>query len=150
MTGHPASAPPVPEPDELTAPYWDGARKGKLCVQRCLQCDTFQHFPAPVCSTCGSFDLNWELVSGKGIIYSYTVVWHPLMPQFADLVPYVCAWIELPEQPNLRVLANILESDGSNIEIGMAVEVDFVERGSFKLPQFRSVPLGGAPRSLGT
>ena len=34
--------------------------------------------------------------SGAGTLYSFTVAWHPLMPDVSDSVPYIPAVVELP------------------------------------------------------
>ena len=33
---------PVPEPDGLSGPYWEGANRGELWIQRCRSCQAWQ------------------------------------------------------------------------------------------------------------
>jgi uncharacterized protein len=132
-----ASERPVPISDEVTRPYWEGAAAHELRIQHCDVCDTYVHFPAPQCPGCASKSLSWWRVSGLGRVYTYTVVHHVgALKAFAEDVPYANAWVELDEQPGLRVLAR-LACDPGEVAIGMRVEVCFVDREDVTLPYFR-------------
>ena len=49
----PAGLPrPVPEPDGLDRPYWEGTRAGELRVQRCRACRGWQWGPEWICHRC--------------------------------------------------------------------------------------------------
>ena len=50
---------PVPQPDGLDAPYWEGTQRGELRVQRCRACRAWQWGPEWICHACLSFDLAW-------------------------------------------------------------------------------------------
>jgi hypothetical protein len=60
---------PVPEPDGLSAPYWQGLREGRLLVQRCAQCGTWQFGPEWICHHCHAFDPPWQPVAPRGRIF---------------------------------------------------------------------------------
>jgi uncharacterized OB-fold protein len=122
-----APAPPLPEPDELTDFFWDGANRHELWLQRCEKCGTYQHRPRPVCKKCDSFDLAPSQVSGRGVIYSFTVGTQAFHPWFVDRLPYVMAVVELEEQAHLKILTNIVGCAPDDVEVGMAVEVTFQE-----------------------
>ena len=63
--------------------------------------------------------------------------WHPF---WVDKVPYVLASVELPEQPDLKMLTNIVECEHDALEIGMPVEVTFREvAAELTLPFFKPV-----------
>ena len=137
------AAPPLPAPDEATAAFWDGVQRGVLRILRCDRCRQFIHYPRPVCRFCGSTDLSWADVSGRGTIYTFTVTMQPFHPFWADKVPYVVACVELAEQPRLQFLSNIVDCDPDDVEVGMPVEVTFREiTADLVLPVFRPV---GAP-----
>ena len=55
---------PVTETDKLDLPYWQGTRAGKLMVQRCGACQTWQWGPEWLCHHCLSWDMKW--VRGRG------------------------------------------------------------------------------------
>lgn len=140
---------PLPEPDADTQPYWDGVAAGELRIQRCRDCLRFQHFPAPICGSCGSFDLGFDTVSGRGTVESFVVIAHVISAAFADRAPYPVAWIELPEQPHLHVLSDVVDCAPDAVHIGLEVEF-VVDRGAYgdrdgavPLPRFR--PIGRTP-----
>lgn len=134
------ASPIVPLPDPLTQPFWDGARAGHLMIQRCAACGRWQHPPQALCLGCGSGDLAFRPVSGKGRIHSFTIMRHDHYPSFRNRLPYVNLWVELDEQPFLIVIANLLEAAPEEAAIGRAVEVVFQQiSDEITLPQFRLV-----------
>ena len=125
---------PLPRSTPLSQPYWDGCREGELRVQRCNDCQTHVFIPQPACTSCFSEALEWVATSGRGSVYSYTVVHRPQRPQFK--VPYVVAIVELEE--GFHMLTNLIGVDPESVQIGMAVEAEFVERSeAITLPYFR-------------
>jgi uncharacterized OB-fold protein len=133
------AVPPVrPAPDRLTSFFWDGARQHQLLIQKCHRCGRFQHPPEPVCHHCLSFDLGPGQVSGRGTIYSFEIATHAFHPWFADKIPFVIAVVELAEQPNLKLITNIVDADLATLEIGAEVEVTWRPLDDqFTLPVFR-------------
>jgi uncharacterized OB-fold protein len=117
--------PPVPVADPLSAPFWDGARAGRLVIQRCRACGLYIHHPRPVCRRCHSQDLIHEAVSGRGTVYSYTETHKAFHPFFVDRVPYLLAVIELTEQPGLRMISNLVRVAEPDVRFDMPVVVDF-------------------------
>jgi uncharacterized OB-fold protein len=139
----PSPPPPTVNPSELTAPFWDAVRAGALAIQRCQGCQTYIHLPRPVCRVCGSFDLRFEPVSGRGVLYSFTSTHKAFHPFFADRVPYLLATVELEEQPGLMFLTNLVGVDYEGARIGMSVAVEFSAlTPELVLPVFR--PTGAA------
>lgn len=96
-------------------------------------------FPPEICCAhCQSEDLDVAETTGRGVLYSYSVVDRPLHAGFVDALPYVVALVELDDQPGLRILTNLVEVPGrTQLRCGLPVEVTFEERGSVTLPQFR-------------
>jgi uncharacterized OB-fold protein len=81
----------------------------------------------------------WEAVSGRGVIASYTICHSPVLPAFADRVPYNAVVVELAEGPFL--LSNAVGVANDDLVVGMPVEVTFVDLDDeLTLPQFRPVP----------
>lgn len=125
----------APKPDPLTAPYWEGARQGKLLVQRCLSCGHRWHPPTPYCPSCQADALEWSPVGGYGHVYSFTIVHHAAHVAMAAKVPYPVALIELAE--GVRLVANIRNCAIDVIRIGMKVRVFFEPlTPEILLPQF--------------
>jgi uncharacterized OB-fold protein len=130
-------AKPAPRPDPVSEFYWAGAAAGVLLVSRCAPLGHLSHPPEPSCPTCGSRTLEPVEVSGRGEVYSYTVVRQAFDAAFLADVPYVVALVELEEQRGLRVLANLVDVEADAVTVGMPVAVGFEVRGDQRLPQFR-------------
>jgi hypothetical protein len=127
---------PLPRPTPLSQPHWDGCRQGVLRVQRCTDCGEHVFIPAPLCPSCQGQKLEWVDTTGRGTVYSYTVVHRPQRPEFR--VPYVVAIIEMEE--GWHMLTNLVEIAPENVTIGMAVEVAFEKMSEqITLPYFRPV-----------
>jgi uncharacterized OB-fold protein len=109
---------PVPDPDALSAEYWEAAGRGELRYQECPVCHHRQFYPRLVCTECGATP-EWRASSGRGTVHTFTVVRKNLAPPFDRLVPYVVAVIELEEGP--RMLGNVTDCHPDGVRIGMAV-----------------------------
>lgn len=131
---------PVPEPDEVSRFYWEAAREGRLVVQRCSSCRRYLFPPSVACPRCLTDTLVPTPVSGRGRVHAFTVARQAFDPSFD--VPYVLALVELEEDPEVRILTNLVESDPGAVRGGAPVQVVFEARGTTALPQFR---LAGTP-----
>jgi uncharacterized OB-fold protein len=136
---------PAPEPDDVTAFYWEGAAAGTLLVNRCADCGYFSHPPDVSCQRCASTALEPTPVSGLGTVYSFTIVRQAFDPAFLPEVPYLVALVELDEQPGLLLLANVVDVDIETVEIGDRVEVTFEARDGQPVPQFRPLRTSEVP-----
>ena len=122
----PAGLPrPTPEPDGLSAPYWEGTRRGELLIQRCRACRGWQWGPEWICHACLSFDVGWERVDGRGLIYSWERAWHPVHPALANAGPYIVALVELPHAGGIRMIGNLLGDPRQDVRIGAPVTAHF-------------------------
>jgi uncharacterized OB-fold protein len=118
--------------DPWTAPFFTAARDGRLVVARCAACGTWRMPPFPFCPKCRSQEITWREASGEGSLYSYTIVHHPLVPDYADCVPYAVGVMRLDDAP-VRLVGNLVEVDSEAIEIGMHLTVGWTtfESGAF-------------------
>jgi uncharacterized OB-fold protein len=116
---------PVPQADGLDAPYWEAAQRGELRVQRCRACRAWQWGPEWICHACLSFDLGWEAVEGRGTIYSWERVWHPVHPALKDAGPYLVVLVELPHAGGIRMIGNLLGDPHQPVAIGAPVAAVF-------------------------
>ncbi len=131
---------PVAGPRQPDVVLLDGRANHRLHIQRCGDCHRFQHPPEPVCHHCLSFNLGDAEVSGRGTIYSFEIATQAFHPWFADKIPFVIAVVELIEQPNLKLITNIVEvdPDSAAIAVGAEVEVTWQQLDDeFTLPVFR-------------
>lgn len=125
----------VPKPDALTEPYWRGARDGKLLLQTCRECGHAWHPPTPICPACQAKNYEWRPASGRGTVYSFTVVHHAAHVAVEKAVPYLVALVTLEDGP--RVVSGILNCDADSVRVGMPVTLTFQEISpGIVLPQF--------------
>lgn len=127
---------PLPEPDELTRPYWDAARRGELRIQRCTACGEHRHPPAEQCPWCDSTAADWDLMPGTGRVFSFVVDHRLMVPGFDE--PYVVAQVR-PDGASsdlVRIVSNIRGCAIQDVAIDMPVRVVFEDRGEVVLPQF--------------
>ena len=114
--------------------YWAAAREGVLLLKKCRPCGLTQFYPRAVCPHCLSGDTEWYAASGKGRIYTYSVMRRVE-------TPFAIAYVTLDE--GVTMMTNIVECDLDGIAIGQEVEVTFrTTEGGHALPVFR-------PRSKG-
>ncbi len=131
---------PVPVPDELSRPFWDAAKERRLIIQRCGSCGYYNHPPRRFCDACLAQDLHFEPVSGRGIVYTFTVMHQRDVTGFEQDAPFITIVVELAEQPQLLMVSNLPMADRARVRIGAAVEVDFEDRGEgVVVPQFRII-----------
>lgn len=128
---------PGPEPDDLTRPYWEAARRGEPVLPRCSACGRFDLPPDIVCRRCGSTDpaWGWEPVSGAGRVRSWTVARQAFLPGLET--PYVLVDVELDEQDDLRTIARLADGDASTLRVGDRVITEFEPVGDWAVPVFR-------------
>jgi len=107
-------------------------------MQKCKDCGTWVFCPRPVCGDCSSEKLEWVQLSGKGKIFSFTVIREVVgqaLRGFAPDIPYVTAWIDLDDGP--RFCSNIIGCPIDKVHIDMPVEVVFEDTGDgITLPKF--------------
>ena len=113
----------IPIIDAASAPYWDGARQGRLLIAECGACGTVHHYPRPFCPHCWSDDVHPLRASGTGTLYTYSTVYANDLPPFRERLPYVAAIVELAEGP--RVMTTIEGAQPEALRVGMAVTASF-------------------------
>jgi uncharacterized OB-fold protein len=94
---------PLPHPTPASMPFWEAAKRYELQIQRCNSCGAHIFYPREVCPECLASGLQWVKVSGKGMVYSFT--------------------IELAEGP--RITTNIVGCKPEDVQVGMPVIATF-------------------------
>lgn len=129
---------PLPRPTIDTKEFWEGCRRGELTIQRCKDCGRYRFYPCPMCHFCGSMNAEWVKMSGRGKVYTWTVIRKAADPAWKDDLPYTVVVVELDEQEGLLMPGNLLHCDPEDIQAGMPVEVVFVDvSDEITLPQWR-------------
>jgi hypothetical protein len=131
---------PLPAITAEAKRFWDAAAQNKLVMQRCQGCSAWIWTPRPLCNECGSAAVQWTPMSGKGEIYSFTVirqvVGRAASKAFEPDIPYVVAWVDLDEGP--RMITNIVGCPVEDVKLGMKVSVVFEQASKdIWLPKFK-------------
>jgi 3-oxo-4,17-pregnadiene-20-carboxyl-CoA hydratase alpha subunit len=126
---------PSPTADAFSLPWWQAAAEHRLVVQRCAACG-HTRLPAPICAECRSAEASWQQVSGRGEVYTYTVVHRPIAA--GQPLPTVIAVIALEGAGGVRLISNLVGVDPAQIRIGMPVEVVWEDMSAdLAVPRFR-------------
>jgi uncharacterized OB-fold protein len=133
---------PLPAVTPEAKPFWDDAAQNKLTIQRCQDCKAWVWTPRPSCNECGSERVEWTPMSGKGAVYSFTVirqvVGRAASKAFEPDIPYVVAWVDLDEGP--RLITNIIQCPAESVKLGMKVSVVFEQaKPEIWLPKFKPI-----------
>jgi uncharacterized OB-fold protein len=115
---------PEPQQRKITAPpvnqetqhFWYAAAQGKLLYKKCAACSEPHFYPRDHCPFCFSNKTEWQEASGRGTIYTYSVMRRAP-------VPYCIAYVTLAEGPT--VMTNIVDCDLDSIRIGQPVRLVF-------------------------
>ena len=94
-------------------PYFDACAEGKLLVQQCAECREFHFYPRTLCPYCFSDKTEWVQSSGKGAIYTYSVM--------RAKPPYAIAYVTLEE--GVTMLTHVVDCAFDELRIGMPVKV---------------------------
>lgn len=123
--------------DSDSRPFWEGLAQGELRIQRCVTCAKAVFYPRSICPYCHCDQLEWIVTSGKGTIYTYTVV-HQAFGAFVEDVPFVVALVELEE--GVRMMSRIVDAPRERVTIGAPVRVTFAGAGEeLTLPYFHLI-----------
>ena len=99
-----------------TQPFWDAAVEGRFILRKCTACGRTHWYPRAICPFCFSDKTQWQPASGKGRIYSFSV-----MRRASE--PYAIAYVTLEEGPTM--LTNIVNCDFDALQVGQNVMLVF-------------------------
>lgn len=95
--------------------YLDKLAAGRFEIQRCAGCGKHVFYPRVLCPHCGAERLDWVAPSGRGTVYSTTIV----RRKPADGGDYNVCLVDLAEGP--RMLSRVVTVSPDRVRIGMAV-----------------------------
>lgn len=131
-------AKPLPLLEGFSKQFYEHCKQNELRFQRCTSCGTWRHVPRETCAACGSWDWEWARSSGRGKVFSWTVVRRPMHPAFTEEVPYAPAIIQMEE--GVRLVSWVVDCPPDELRTGMPVEVLFDSvTPDVTLPKFRRV-----------
>jgi uncharacterized protein len=126
--------------DEEIFPFWEGLKRHEFCLFRCKQCGA-HYWPMAYCRNHPNNppldQMEWVPTSGRGSLYTWTIVHQVWNEAYADELPYTLALIELEEGPLFAT--RLADHDASQLRVGLPMEVQYedVAATGLTLPLFR-------------
>jgi len=116
-------------PEDIPAwqmPFWESLHRRQAEVQRCDDCGTFRFIPKERCPKCLSAACRWTPISGRGEVYTYTVVRRAPTPAYQAEAPYVIAHVTMDEGFRMAGVLRGIDPDGVSIGIPVRLSYDDV------------------------
>ena len=134
---------PMPIPDTASQRFFDGAKEGKLMIQRCTDCGGSRFVARARCDVCRSPNYEWIEASGRAVIVSFAVMHQRYHAGFYDELPYPLAVVELAEGP--RLITSLVGVEEVALKAGLPLkavyETVYGEEGEeIVLPKFTPEP----------
>jgi len=117
---------PLPDLEwEPTRPFWAGAARGELVLPRCDGCGRYVWYPDDACRFCGAAARTWVPVSGRGRLFSWSVVHRAFIPQLAERVPFVTGLVTIDEDPAVRLVTFVVDCPPEQLRIDLPMRAAF-------------------------
>ena len=117
-----AYARPLPQADDESREFYEGARRHELMLMRCLNCRGWRLPSRPRCPDCWATETEWAKASGRAKLYSFGIM-HQKFPGFEGDAPYNFAIVELAEGP--RIVSNIVDVPDASLRCDMPLRAVF-------------------------
>lgn len=114
---------PLPTITADNAEFWASTSEHAAKLQRCNVCEKFWYYPGPVCHNCGAQDWTWSKLSGKGTIYSYSVLERAKGNPYENDVPITIVLVRLEEGP--VVMSNLFDYEPADLAVDAPVTMDY-------------------------
>jgi uncharacterized OB-fold protein len=119
---------PAPTPTPETEAFWKAAAEGRFMLRRCAACGKAHWYPRAICPYCMSDKTEWVEASGRGRIYTFSIMRRA--PE-----PYAIGYVTLDEGPSM--LTNFVDCDFDALRIGQSVRLKFIStEGGPPVPTF--------------
>ncbi len=102
--------------------FWDGVNAHELRIQKRPD-GSLQHPPVPAVWQDKDTAIDYQVVSGKGTVFTFVVHHAPKVP--GRTLPFVVALVELEE--GVRMLGELRNVDPAEVKIGMPVRATYID-----------------------
>lgn len=112
------------KPQPITKRFYEGLDEGKFIALRCTECGHYMFPPLPTCSECGSFEMEWDEVSGECEVMSCATV-NPSLgsPNFKPFAPYHIGECRLKEGTEFNaVILGLTETSAEKLRAMMPIK----------------------------
>ena len=91
--------------ERIVKTYYDNLAAGKITARKCQDCGAVEWPPLLGCNYCGSTNMEWIEISGKGKMIQMVMPSPITMrPEMEDIKPYCLAVVETEEGPAVNVM----------------------------------------------
>ncbi len=115
--------------------FYEKCALNEFWFQYCPHCRTGIFYPRGQCPSCLKSDIEWKKASGRATLHSYTVVYVSALQEFAGLLPYVYALVDLEE--GVRIASNIVDCPAASLRVDMPLQMAWIQRDGRYLPVFK-------------
>ncbi len=115
----------LPVKDETSEPWFAALNEGRLLIQRDPVSGKAQFYPRARVAGHPDRLPEWTEASGRGTLYSFTVVERTVHPQFRAMAPFVLALVDLEE--GVRMTSWIVDVQLKDLRCDMPLKVVFRE-----------------------
>lgn len=116
-----------------TKGFWEGLRQRQLLARKCHHCGEVFSPPRSHCPRCLGTDLEWQALSGRGTLHSWTEV-SMAGPDFDT--PFLLGLVDLAEGVG-RIVSKLIGVEADQLRIGMPVRIVYTDvDAGFTLYQF--------------
>ncbi len=110
---------PIPPMRSFSRPFWDATRDRRILIQYDRDAGAYQFYPRPTSIYTGRRSaLEWREVSGRGQVFSFTIVRRAREP-FRGHEPFLLALVTLDEGVN--VMSNVVHCPIEAMKTGLRV-----------------------------
>lgn len=103
--------------DSAIRTYYEALSEGRLAARRCRKCGKLTFPPTNCCEHCGSFDVEWTTLSGKGtLLFATHNITPACHPRFEKIAPYVYGHIRLDEGVIVQAIVRGIEATPAALE----------------------------------
>jgi uncharacterized OB-fold protein len=124
--------------------HYRALAEGRLVINRCRDCGFWIYPHRPLCPRCLSWAVEPAEVSGRGRVFTFTLLQQVRDPAAFIAEPVVAAAVELAEQPGLRYLSRIVGCPPSQLTLDMPVVLTWIDDKGRLMPAFEPATPSGA------
>jgi uncharacterized OB-fold protein len=142
------TARPIPQADDESREFFEGARRHELMLMRCRACGAWRLPSRPRCPDCWSTDTEWARASGRATLHSFGLM-HQKFPGFETETPYLYAVVELEEGP--RIVSDVVGVTRDDLRLDMPLVATFDDvSDDTTLVRFTTPPLRAVGEGVGS
>lgn len=114
-------------------PFWDSVGRDETRLQRCTSCSTMRYPPGACCPSCLSLEAEWEAVSGRGKVLSWTTIHRQYLPAYP--APSTVVVVQLDEGPIMVTHFDTADVEKLRLDLPVALTYSTHPDG-YRLPKF--------------